>query len=102
MSSEPTDYTKLAKDFITVYVYKHSLPKYNGTPGTDSECPGCKLSKAPSHNWHEVSLCEKDLGGIHEMHESSHTFLNLDQTNIIVKPAQLAYCIDMSGDLLKV
>ena len=35
-TSNPTRYSKLVQDFIRVCVYRHSVPKYNGTPLADS------------------------------------------------------------------
>ena len=41
VTKKPTPYSELAKEFITVNVYKHSLPSLNGCQLADNQCAGC-------------------------------------------------------------
>ena len=43
-------------------LYWHNVPTINGYELPQQHCAACKLGKKPQQGYHELDLCEKELG----------------------------------------
>ena len=75
-------------DTIGVKIYWHNVPLLNGSKEKEEDCVACQLSNMPSKGFHEVSLCERDLGSYIAKMEPNYK--------------EVEFYMSMSCDVLKV